>query len=101
MNELDVFCPDGNVSRDGYTRIVSSPDYPFHARFNPAAGTGLGYDDLKTIEAHHFLKSVAERRQGEPGFAEALRVAEVLAAIERSCATGAWQDVTAISEMTA
>jgi predicted dehydrogenase len=101
MNELNVFCPDGNASRDGYTRILSGPDYPFHARFNPAAGTGLGYDDLKTIEAHHFLKSIAERRQGEPGFAEALRVAEVLAAIERSCQTGGWQDVTRISEMSA
>ena len=94
MNELNVFCPDGNSSHEGYARIVSGPDYPFHARFNPAAGTGLGYDDLKTIEAHHFLKSIAERRQGEPGFAEALRVADVLAAIERSCETGAWQEVT-------
>ena len=101
MNELDVFCADGNPSRNGYTRIVSGPDYPFHARFNPAAGTGLGYDDLKTIEAHHFLKSIAERRQGEPGFAEALRVAEVLAAIEHSCETAAWQEVTSVSKMTA
>ena len=101
MNELNVFCRDENGSHDGYARIVSGPDHPFHARFNPSAGTGLGYDDLKTIEAHQFLKSIAERRQGEPGFAEALRVAEVLAAIERSCKTGAWQEVTRISEMTA
>ena len=38
---------------------------------------------MKTIETHQFLKSIAEQRQEEPGFAEALRVAEVLAAIER------------------
>jgi predicted dehydrogenase len=72
---------------------VSGPGHPFHARFNPAAGTGLGYDDLKTIEAHHFLKSIAEKRQGEPGFGEALRVAKVMGAIERSWETQSWQDV--------
>jgi predicted dehydrogenase len=66
-------------------------------RFNPGAGVGLGYEDLKTIEAHHFLKSVAERSQGEPGFTEALRVAEVLGAIERTCETGSWQEVTRIA----
>ena len=93
MNELNVFCPDGNGAHDGYTRIVSGPAHPFHAHFNPATGTGLGYDDLKTIEAHQFLKSIAEKRQGEPGFGEALRVAKVMGAIERSWETQSWQDV--------
>ena len=86
MNELEVFCPDGESVHDGFSRIVSGPHHPNHGRFNPATGTGLGYDDLKTIEAHQFLKSIAEGRQAEPGLVEALRVAEVLAAIERSWA---------------
>lgn len=93
MNELNIFRPDGNAAHDGYTRIVSGPSHPFHARFNPAAGTGLGYDDLKTIEAYQFLKSIAEKRQGKPGFAEALRVAKILEAIERSWETESWQTV--------
>jgi predicted dehydrogenase len=97
MNELKVFGLDGNGSHDGYTRLVSGPAHPDHVRFNPGAGVGLGYEDLKTIEAHHFLKSVAERSQGEPGFTEALRVAEVLGAIERTCETGSWQEVTRIA----
>lgn len=96
MNELSAFCPDGNGAHDGYARIVSGPNHPFHSRFNPASGTGLGYDDLKTIEAHHFLKSIAEKRQGEPGFADALRVAEVLAAIEQTCETESWQEVSSV-----
>jgi predicted dehydrogenase len=97
MNELKVFRPDGDAAHDGFTRIVSGPGHPFHSRFNPANGTGLGYDDLKTIEAHQFLKSVAETRQAEPGFAEALHVGEVLAAIELSWETGNWQQIASIS----
>jgi predicted dehydrogenase len=93
MNEVNIFCPDGNAAHDGYTRIVSGPGHPFHSQFNPAAGTGLGYDDLKTIEAYQFLKSIAEKRQGEPGFAEALGVAKVLEAIERSWETERWENV--------
>ncbi len=96
MNELQLFCPDGSAADDGCTRIVSGPQHGFHARFNPGAGVGLGYEDLKTIEAYQFLKSIAEQRQGEPGLTEALRVAEVLAAIERTWETGSWQEVTSI-----
>ena len=93
MNELKVFAPDEDGAHDGTVRIVSGPEHPFHARFNPGSGVGLGYEDLKTIEAHQFLKSVAEKRQGEPGFAEALRVAKVLGAIEHTWETERWENV--------
>jgi predicted dehydrogenase len=96
MNELQVFSPDENGTHDGYTRLVSGPAHGFHVRFNPGAGVGLSYEDLKTIEAHHFLKSIVEKRQAEPGFVEALRVAEVLAAIERSWETERWQEVAGL-----
>jgi len=72
---------------------VSGPNYPWHAHFNPATGTSLGYDDLKTIEAHQFLQSVLANKQGEPGLREMVRVAEVMAAIERSWTSGRWEDV--------
>lgn len=96
MNELTVFLPDSNAAHNGNARILSGPEHPFHAQFNPGAGVGLSYDDLKTIEAHQFLKSVVEHRQAEPGFREALRVGEVLFAIERSWDTGSWEKVTNI-----
>jgi predicted dehydrogenase len=97
MNEMQLFSPDENNVHDGCARIVSGPQHGCHARFNPGAGVSLGYEDLKTIEAYQFLKSVAEQRQGEPGLTEALRVAEVLAAIERSWDSQSWQEVTSIS----
>jgi predicted dehydrogenase len=98
MNELNVFLPGENKAHDGYARIVTGPNYPLHSRFNPATGTGLGYDDLKTIEAHHFLKSIHENKQEEPGLREALRVAEVMAAVERSWTSRCWEDITQVSQ---
>ena len=53
----------------------------------------MSYEDLKLIEAFQFLRTVAEGKQGEPGFAEALAVAEVQNAMERSWASERWEDV--------
>lgn len=92
MNELHLFLAEASRDR-GYTRIVSGPQHPLHAAFNPGPGVGLGYEELKVIEAHQFLKSVTAGKQGEPGFADALAVANVQAAIQRSWETEAWEIV--------
>jgi predicted dehydrogenase len=93
MNELNLYLSTGASSDSGYTRIPSGPDHPFHAHFNPAPANGLGYDDLKVIEAHQFLQSIVAERQGVPGFREALAVAQVQAAIQRSWETERWENV--------
>ena len=46
--------------------LLSGPAHPFHRHFNPGPGVGLGYDDLKVIEAHIFLTSIAERTPAAP-----------------------------------
>lgn len=96
MNELNVYLPDEEGAHDGYVRIYSGPEHPFHANFNPGPAVGLGYNDLKTIEAHQFLKSVVEGKQSAPGFADALAVAEFQAAVERSWDSGRWEDVKSL-----
>ncbi len=93
MNELTCYFAEGDGKRAGYRRVLSGPEHPFHARFNPAPATGLGYDDLKTIEAFQFLRSVVDGRQGEPGFREALAVARVQDAVQRSWESGRWEEV--------
>ena len=94
LNELQVYRSDSDdPTREGYTRTLGSPGMPFHGHFNPGPAIGLGYDDLKVIEAHQFLQWIAREEQGEPGFAEALAVAEVQDAIQRSWESGAWESV--------
>jgi predicted dehydrogenase len=93
MNELNLFVREGSPERRGYTRVMSGPEHPFHAHFNPAPATGLGYDDLKVIETYHFLKSIAERKLGETSFSVASAVARVQAAILRSWETEGWEHV--------
>ena len=93
MNELQLYLPGDDGLHDGYMRLVSGDNYPYHGNFNPGDGSGIGYEDLKIIEAWQFLKSVADGEQRRPGFAEALKVAEVHQAMIRSWDSGRWEDV--------
>ena len=95
MNELQVqYRNDDNPAEDAYLTLQSGPAHPFHKNFNPAWALNLGYDDLKVIEAHNFLESIASGKQGEPGFLEAHNVAKVQQAIQRSWESGSWESVT-------
>lgn len=94
MNELQLqWRNDANPAEDAYLRLLSGPSHPYHAHFNPGWGVGLGYDDLKTIEAYNFLTSIVTGKQGEPGFAEAAAVARVQQAMMRSWQSGKWESV--------
>ena len=96
MNELQLYLPGADGRHDGFVRLVGGDQYPYHGSFNPGEGSGLGYEDMKVIEAYHFLKSVAEGQQTAPGFAEALAVADVHAAMIRSWESQAWEEVTTL-----
>ena len=93
MNELSLYLPDEDVGHDGYVRIMSGPEHPSHAQFYPGPALSLSYEDLKIIEAHNFMRSIVDRQQAEPGFREALAVANVQAAIIRSWKTAPWEAV--------
>ncbi|HVC82996.1 MAG TPA: Gfo/Idh/MocA family oxidoreductase, partial [Chloroflexota bacterium] len=94
MNELHLQRrDDANPARDGFTELLSGPAHPFHTYFNPGWGVGLSYDDLKVIEAHTFLASVAGDVDAEPNFGAARAVACVQNAVIRSWESERWEAV--------
>jgi predicted dehydrogenase len=92
MNELEVYLPLANGDA-GSATIYMGPQHPEYARFQPGPAIAMGYDDLKVIEAHLFLESIADGVQRKPGVAEMLSVARVLDAVARSGETGAWTEI--------
>lgn len=93
MNELEIYLPNADGFPNGYTRLLSGPSHPFHSDFNPGPGVGLGYDDLKTIEASQFLQAIYAGKQGNPGFGEAAAVANVQTAIQTAWKEKRWISV--------
>ncbi|MBX3011407.1 MAG: Gfo/Idh/MocA family oxidoreductase [Caldilineaceae bacterium] len=99
LNELALYLPDEDPAHDGYTTLLGGPSFPFHGRFNPGDGIGLGYEDLKCIEAYHFLRSIVEGQQYEPSFASALALAAVQQAMIRSWHSSQWEAVQPVERL--
>jgi len=53
------------------TRYVTPGDGEF-ARFQPASGIAMGYDDLKVVEAYHLVQSIATGQPRGATVADAL-----------------------------
>jgi len=77
----------------GYRRIMAEPGFGAFDRFQPGAGTSMGFDDFKTIEAALFLESVLTGRQLAPSAADGWAAAAIVDAAEESVADGRWHDV--------
>lgn len=99
MNELQV-----TTSRRGemlgYRRVMASPGMGDFSNFQPGAGTSMGYDDLKTIEARKFVESILGIRDLNSNIFDAVASAAVLSAAEQSAASKMWQPVPSISGTT-
>ncbi|RNL49160.1 Gfo/Idh/MocA family protein [Arthrobacter oryzae] len=93
MNVLSFY--DAAESPDaGFRRIfVTEPEHPYAGNWWPT-GHGLGYEHGFTHQVVDLVNAVAEQRQPEPSFADALQVQRVLAAVETSAANSShWQSV--------
>jgi predicted dehydrogenase len=95
MNELRL-CLGRGGPHQGYTTVLGNPHLGDYARFQPGPGIGMGYDDLKVIEAKKFLVAVTGGERRNCSVDDALSAAEVVAAAERSAADGTWQAVPAV-----
>ena len=101
MNELQVYGRDEAAGHAGFTTVFAGDRYPYHGRFVPGAANGIGYEELKVIEAYEFLSAVARGEPARPNFTDALEVVKVQDAMLRSWESGRWEDVGAVRETSA
>lgn len=92
LNELLV-CTGRTAPQYGYTTTYVEPGDGEFGRFQPGGGVAMGFDDMKTIEAHLFLKSFVTRVQVAPSVADGWAAAAIVEAAEISSATQSWVEV--------
>ncbi|MFF6826462.1 Gfo/Idh/MocA family oxidoreductase [Streptomyces longwoodensis] len=92
MGELGV--SRGTAYQDQpVSTVYVGPGDGEYAAFQPGAANSMGYDDLKVIEAHHFLRSVSEGTPYGPTLADAVASATALDAMTRSARQRTWVDL--------
>ncbi|MGW3288627.1 Gfo/Idh/MocA family protein [Streptomyces sp. NPDC001002] len=94
MNELGVSRGTNYQDQPVSTVFVGPGDGEF-AAFQPGAANAMGYDDLKVIEAHRFLRSIAEGSACGATLPDAVHSAAVVDAMVRSAESGTWVNVQA------
>ncbi|MCH8488633.1 MAG: Gfo/Idh/MocA family oxidoreductase [Oceanicaulis sp.] len=94
-NEIDV-CMAG---QPGFVKRLCGPDMPGYDRIICAAGHGLGFADLFTLQMEAWTRDIAAGAPGDLGFA--LQVEASLQAVRASARTGAWTLVQAMHEAAA
>jgi predicted dehydrogenase len=92
LNELEIALGNDGPNT-GYIRAFADSYFPDFSRFQPSSGTGMGYDDLKTIEASKFLLAVTGGQATNSNIHDAVASARVLTAAEESAASGSWVDL--------
>ncbi|MFF8097838.1 Gfo/Idh/MocA family protein [Streptomyces sp. NPDC016675] len=92
MNELCV--SSGTAYQDQPVSTVHvGPGHGDFAAFQPGAANAMGYDDLKVVEAHRFLRSIAEGTPYGATLEDAVHSAAALDAMARSAERGTWVEV--------
>lgn len=99
MNEFDVA-----IGRSGellgYQRVMTGLTFGDFDHFHPGAGMGLGFDDLKIIEARKFLESYIGRQHVNSNIHDAVAAAQVIDAAERSADSGQWVHLEPVDGVT-
>jgi len=90
MNELNLYVAEGPPEQRGFRRILSGPYHPAYAKLCPAPGHGLGFNELKVIEAAELLYAVTGRQSESVSFAKGLGIEKVIHAFAHSAHTGTW-----------
>jgi predicted dehydrogenase len=73
--------------------VLGGERFPYHGRFVPGSGIGIGFEDLIAIEDFEFVEAVARGEPHEPGFEDAVRAVAVQDALVRSWSSGRWEEV--------
>lgn len=90
MNELRIFESNDDQSRAGFHTILAGPEHSDYAKFCPAAGHGLGINDLKVIEVRNVIAGMSSDSIIYPGLEEGWRVQQVIKAMEISNIENKW-----------
>lgn len=93
QNELKVYRHDDPKLDRGFKTVQIAPGHGEFEHFFSGAAIGLGYADMKTIEAYHVLQAIAQNKKDEIDFRFGCKINMVIDAVLESAKTSQWVKV--------
>ncbi|MEO0676221.1 MAG: Gfo/Idh/MocA family oxidoreductase [Pseudomonadota bacterium] len=79
-----------DTATNGFKQVLIGPQHPPFGNFCPAPGHHVGFNEMKVIEAGHFVRAILEDSRAYPDFAHGLAFEKALQAIQDSSEAKAW-----------
>jgi len=79
-----------DTATNGFKEVLIGPQHPPFGNFVPAPGHHVGFNEMKIIEAGHFVSAILEDTRPYPDFAHGLEFERALQAIQDSSEARAW-----------
>jgi predicted dehydrogenase len=95
QNEVQIYRHNDPRTERGFKTVYIAPGHGLYDRFYGGAGIGLGYADMKVIEAYLMLRAVACGEKPVIDFRFGSKVNLVIDAVLQSAESGSWVAVTA------
>ena len=92
MGEFQLFEMHGNkeLATNGYKTILVGPWHPPYGNLCPGPGPHLGFNEMKVIEANHFVTAILEDGSCYPSFEDGLVYERTFQAVQDSSESRAW-----------
>lgn len=93
MNELRVYRAREAPAAAGFSTVLAGPAHEPYAKFQPAPGHGLGFNDLKVIECRELLAAMAGRPARVVDFERGSEIEQAVHAMAAAHEGRGWVDV--------
>jgi predicted dehydrogenase len=93
VNRLRFYTNADRAGRRGYRAIDVGPEHPTYRAFLPLPNFGLGYNEMKIIEAAEVVRSVVTGVPMWPTFETGHHICQIVDAVMESARRRAWVDV--------
>jgi predicted dehydrogenase len=93
FNEFQLYTVGDRATEQGFRTVLAAPRHAPYDRFIPAPGHGLGFNDLKIIEAHELLKAIRGEAAQLVDFGAGLRIERSVHAMAQSHRERRWVEV--------
>ena len=95
MGEFHLFEMNGNndMRTNGYKTILVGPWHEPFGNFCPAPGHHVGFNEMKIVEAGHFVQAILEDTQAFPNFDDGMVFETALQAIQDASESKAWVEL--------
>ena len=92
-DELQVCFSSDPGDRRGFRTVYTGPAHPYGEALWPIPALGLGYTEIKIVEAHKFIKAIVDGKQISPSFEDGYNIELIGEAAFKSASSGRWEKV--------